>query len=65
MPHDHPRTIRARLAAGEHLTADDWRHLMEYAPFSHEIADLAVEYIGAVVYRKLLERRARQWASAT
>ncbi len=65
MPRDDLGTIRARLADGEHLTADEWRLLMEYDPFAHQIADLALEYLAARTCRKLDEqRRTRKWASS-
>jgi hypothetical protein len=64
MHRDDLVTIRARIAAGEHLTADEWQLLMEHDSFSHQIADLTREYIAALVCRKLSEqRRARECAA--
>jgi hypothetical protein len=64
MHRDDAARIRSRIAAGEHLTADEWQLLMEHDLFAHQIADLTREYIAALVYRKLIEqRRTREWVT--
>jgi hypothetical protein len=58
--------IRARLAAGEHLSAEEWRLLMEHDQFAHQIADLTLEYLAARVGRRQAEQhRESEWATAT
>ena len=60
MPRDDLSAIRTRLAAGEHLSADEWRLLMEHEQFAHQIADLTLEYLAALVCRKQIEHRHQQ-----
>ena len=65
MHRDDPAKLRARIAAGEHLTADEWQLLMEHESSAHQIADLTREYIAALVHRKLTEqRRSREWVAS-
>jgi hypothetical protein len=65
MPCDDLSAIRARLAAGDHLSADEWRLLMEHDQFAHQIADLTLEYLAALVCRRQTEqRREHDWATA-
>ena len=64
MPRDDLSTIRTRLAAGEHLSADEWRLLMEHEQFAHQIADLTLEYLAALVCRKQLQRHEQDCLSA-
>jgi hypothetical protein len=64
MPRDDLTTIRARLAAGEHLSPDEWRLLMEHDQFAHQIADLTLEYLAALVCRRQAEQpREHKWAT--
>ena len=64
MPRENLSVIRERLAAGEHLSADEWRLLMEHDQFAHQIADLTLEYLAALVCRKQTEqRREQKWAT--
>lgn len=64
MARDDLSAIRARLAAGEHLSADEWRLLMEHDQFAHQIADLTLEYLAARVCRKQAEQqREPKWAT--
>jgi hypothetical protein len=60
MSRDDLSAIRIRLAAGEHLSADEWRLLMEHEQFAHQISDLALEYLAALVCRKQNEQRRGQ-----
>lgn len=60
MPRDDLSAIRTRLAAGEHLSADEWRLLMEHEQFAHQIADLTLEYLAALACRKQTEQRRGQ-----
>jgi hypothetical protein len=60
MPRDDLSAIRTRLAAGEHLSADEWQLLMEHEQFAHQIADLTLEYLAALVCRKQTEQRRQQ-----
>jgi hypothetical protein len=65
MSRDDLSAVRARLAAGEHLSADEWQLLMEHDQFAHQIADLTLEYLAALVCRKQSEqRREREWVNA-
>ena len=57
MPRDDLSAIRVRLAAGEHLSADEWRLLMEHEQFAYQISELALEYVAALVCRKQNEQR--------
>jgi hypothetical protein len=60
MPRDDLSAIRTRLAAGEHLSADEWQLLMEHEQFAHQISDLTLEYLVALVCRKQNEQRRGQ-----
>jgi hypothetical protein len=57
MQRDDLSAIRSRIPAGEHLTAEEWRLLMEHDSFAHQIADLTMEYLAAFSKRKLHEQR--------
>ena len=60
MPAENLSAIRERLAAGEHLSADEWQLLMEHDQFAHQIADLTLEYLAALACRKQTEQRREQ-----
>jgi hypothetical protein len=60
MPRDDLSAIRTRLAAGEHLSAEEWQLLMEHEQFAHQICDLTLEYLVALVCRKQNEQRRAQ-----
>ena len=57
MSRDDLSAIRIRLAAGEHLSADEWRLLMEHEQFAHQISELALEYLAALACRKQNDQR--------